>query len=80
MNGGDRAARADRRAALGGPPGVRVVQVPCFGPAATAARVTRFDVGQGYPGACVARPFGEAAGTAEVLRTGGLHRGRRLPP
>ncbi|MGW1055996.1 hypothetical protein ACWD4N_37980 [Streptomyces sp. NPDC002586] len=57
-----------------------MVQVPCFGPAATAARVTRFDVGQGYPGACVARPFGEAAGTAEVLRTGGLHRGRRLPP
>ncbi|MER5547868.1 hypothetical protein ABT072_36765 [Streptomyces sp. NPDC002589] len=54
--------------------------MPCFGPAATAARVTRFDVGQGYPGACVAGPFGEAAVTAEVLRTGGLHRGRRLPP
>lgn len=65
-------------AALGGMSGVRVVQVPYLGPAAAAARVAQFDVAQGYPSACVAGPFGEAATAVEVLRMGGRYGGRRL--
>ncbi|OIJ89000.1 hypothetical protein BIV25_35570 [Streptomyces sp. MUSC 14] len=65
-------------AALGGPPGARVVQVPYLGPAELAARVAAFAVAEGCHGACVAGSCGGAAVAAEVVRTGGLHRGRRL--
>lgn len=65
---------------LGGPPGVPVVDVPWNGAPELAARVGRFDVGHGYPSACMAGPFGEAGVLAEMLRCGGAYQGRRILP
>ncbi|MFI1092702.1 serine hydrolase domain-containing protein [Streptomyces sp. NPDC020917] len=63
---------------LGGPPGVDVIDVPWFGPAELASRVARFDVSMGYPSACMAGPFGDAAEICEMLRQAGTRHGRRI--
>lgn len=75
MNGDDRAARADRRAALGGPPGVRVVQVP-------ALLRARRDRGPRHP--LRRRPGLPRRLRGLTVRRGGWHRRgpphRRAPP
>ncbi|MEV0580811.1 serine hydrolase domain-containing protein [Streptomyces sp. NPDC050392] len=63
---------------LGGPSGADVVDVPWFGPAELASRIARFDVSMGYPSACMAGPFGDAAEICEMLRQAGARHGRRI--
>ncbi|MEU9021503.1 serine hydrolase domain-containing protein [Actinomadura sp. NPDC048394] len=65
-------------ASRSGGTGLDVIDVPWFGSAELADRVGRFDVAKGYPSACVAGPFGQAATVCELLRQGGRWAGRRL--
>ncbi|WP_256725414.1 hypothetical protein [Streptomyces sp. IMTB 2501] len=75
-------------ATLGGPPGSPVVQVPSFGPAATAmtaARVARFDAVQGYPAPVwpyrsVRRPSPRSSARRTPPRSAATARGDPAPP
>ena len=63
---------------LGCPRDHEVLDVPWLGDLRLAARVARHDLGLGYPSACMAGPFAEAAQLSELLRQHGALRAHRI--
>lgn len=63
------------RSELGDPDNTDIAEVPWFGPAELAERIGRYDPKAGYPSACMAGPFADAATICEMLRSSGLHAG-----